>query len=108
MDGQPNGNDLTLGTPEDVMRDALQSRVRVFRHDPALVLDFDNGQFNQHMVSDDQARQVTVEATETAAAEFGKTLQTAGRQIVRTSITVDTGYGDAIGVMRQAIVEGAV
>ncbi|HYR74670.1 MAG TPA: hypothetical protein VEM96_02400 [Pyrinomonadaceae bacterium] len=100
-------NDLTLTTPEDVMKEALQNRVREFKNDPELSLNFDDGKFNQHMVSDDQARRVTIDATEKAAGEFQRVLNGKGREIIRDSITVNTGYGAAVGVMEEALTDGA-
>lgn len=100
-------NDLTLTTPEDVMKEALQNRVREFKNDPELSLNFDDGKFNQHMVSDDQARRVTIDATEKAAGQFQRVLNGKGREIIRDSITVNTGYGAAVGVMEEALTDGA-
>ena len=99
--------DLALSTPQDVMQAALQARVRQFRNNPNLNLDFKNGRFNQHMVSDDDARQVTVEATETAASSFQRILNGDGRTIIRRGITVGTKYGDAVNVMEEALTEGS-
>jgi hypothetical protein len=106
-EGLMANTDLTLTTPDDIMQQALQQRVRVFRGDPDLALDFDNGKFNQHMVSDQEAQVVTLEATADAANEFQKTLNSKGKKIVRQSITVNTGYGAAIGIMNEAISFGA-
>jgi hypothetical protein len=98
---------LTLSTPEDVLKKALTERVRRFKDDPTLTLNFDSGKFRQHMVNHDDARQVTVDATEAAATEFGRVLNRTGRQQIRGAIKVDDGYGAAIGVMRRALATGA-
>lgn len=99
-------DDLTPVTPQDIMKEELTSRVRRLKGNPALKLDFKNGKFNQHMVSDLQAQQVTVEAAETAARRFQLALNGDGRRIVRESIAVGTKYGDAIGVMESALTDG--
>jgi hypothetical protein len=99
--------DLTLVTPEDIMKEALRDRVRRLKKNPALNLDFKNGKFSQHMANDQDAQQVTVEATEAAAPKFQRALNGEGRQIIRQSITVGTKYSDAIGVMEKALTEGA-
>lgn len=99
--------DLTLATPQDVMKAALQARVRQFKNNPNLKLDFKNGKFNQHMVNDDDARQVTVDATESAAVSFQRILNGDGRTIVRQGITVGIKYGDAVDVMEEALTNGS-
>lgn len=98
---------LALSTPEDVLKEALQNRVRRFKDDPELSLNFDSGKFRQHMVSNDEARQVTVDATEEAARQFQRVLNGNGRQLIRSSISVEMGYGAAIIVMRRALATGA-
>lgn len=103
----PMSANLTLPTPGDVMKKALQDRVRVFTDNPGLALDFKNGKFNQHMVSDLEAQVVALEATANAAQQFKRVLNSKGKKIVRQSITLNTGYGAAVNVMREAIAKGA-
>jgi len=98
--------DLTLVTPEDIMKEELTNRVRRLKGNPSLKLDFKNGKFNQHMVNDLEAQQVTVEAAESAATRFQLSLNGEGRQIIRSSVTLGTKYGDAIGVMESALTDG--
>lgn len=106
-DLMPVNANLTLPTPGDFIKKALQDRVRAFRDDPTLVLDFQNGKFNQHVVSDLEAQVLTLEATANVANQVQRTLNSKGKKIVRQSITVNTGYGAAIVVMREAIAKGA-
>ena len=91
---------------EDVLKNALQNRVRLVTNNPALVLDFKNGKLNQHVASNDQAQVVVIDATANAADQFGLVLNSAGRQIIRSSITLGTGYGAAVTVMDEAVSKG--
>jgi len=92
---------------EDVLKNALQERVRIFRQDPDLVLDFDNGALSQDVATDDQARGVVIDATASAGSELGRVLNSTGRQIIRGSVSRQTAYGDAIDVMDDAISNGS-
>ena len=92
---------------EEVLKKALQDRVRRFRNNPNLLLDFKNGALSQDVASDDQARVVVTDATVSAADDFGRKLNTTGRQTIRGSISIDTGYGDAVAVMDEAISNGS-
>jgi hypothetical protein len=91
---------------EEVLKNALQDRVRRFRKDPGLTLDFKNGQLSQHIARDEQAQVVVIEATDSAANHFKRELNSTGRQIVRGSISIKTGYGDAVAVMDDALSNG--
>lgn len=91
---------------EEVLKNALQARVRRFRGNPSLVLDFENGVLSQHIARDDQAQVVVIEATGSAANHFNRELNSTGRQIVRSSISIQTGYGDAVAVMDDALSNG--
>ena len=92
---------------ENVLKNALQDRVRRFRKNPALVLDFKNGALSQDVATDEQARGVVIDATGSAASVLGRVLNPAGRQTIRGSISIDTGYGTAVGVMDEAIANGS-
>jgi hypothetical protein len=92
---------------EEVLKNALQDRVRRFRKNPNLVLDFENGALSQDVATDDQARGVVTDATVSAADHFGRKLNTEGRQTIRGSISTDTGYGTAVAVMDEAISNGS-
>ena len=91
---------------EEVFKHALQQRVRKFKNNSSLNLDFKNGKLNQHMATDDQARVVVTDATGAAANHFDRVLNSTGRQIVRGSISVNTGYGAAVAVMDNAVANG--
>jgi hypothetical protein len=92
---------------EDVLKNALQDRVRKERNNPTLVLDFKNGKLNQHVGTDEQAQAVVIDASSNAADQFGLVLNSKGRQIIRSSITLGTGYGAAVTVMEEAVSKGA-
>ena len=92
---------------EDVFKNALQDRVREVKGNPNLVLDFKNGKLNQHVATDEQAQAVVIDATAAAADHFDLRLNSTGRQIIRGSISVNTGYGSAVGVMDQAVSKGS-
>ena len=91
---------------EDIFKNALQERVRKFKNNPSLSLDFTNGKLNQHIATDDQARVVVTDATSAAAKQLDRVLNSTGRQIVRDSISVNTGYGAAVKVMDDAFSNG--
>lgn len=95
-------------TPEDVYKKELQDRVRQEKNNPTLVIDFKNGNLNQHMTSDEQAQVVVLLAASDSADEFDKVLNEMGKKTVRQSITRNTAYADAIGVMDTAVSEGSV
>ena len=92
---------------EEVLKNALQARVRKLRHDATIVLDFKNGRLSQDVATDDQARVIVIDATNSAANDLGRILNSSGRQTIRDSIAIDTGYGDAVGVMDEAISNGS-
>lgn len=94
-------------TPEDVYKEKLQNRVRDERNNQTLKLDFKNGKLNQHVASDSQAQIVVLLATSDSATELGLKLNSQGKKIVRQSISRNTAYADAIGVMDTAVSEGA-
>ena len=91
---------------EEVLKNALQARVRQVKKNPGLMLDFENGRLSQHVATNDQARVVVIDATASAANHFDRVLNSAGRQIVRGSISIETGYGDAVAVMDNALSNG--
>lgn len=92
---------------EEVLKDALQNRVRRFKKDPTIVLDFDNEKLSQHISSNDQAQVVVIDAAAAGADHFDRVLNSKGIQRIRGSISTATGYGDAVGVMRGAVVNGS-
>ena len=94
-------------TPEDIYKEKLQNRVRQEKDNPTLVIDFKNGNLNQHMASDEQAQAVVLLATSDSADEFGKVLNQQGKTTVRRSIGRNTAYADAVGVMDTAVSEGS-
>jgi hypothetical protein len=102
------GDPMPPRTPEDVYKEKLQDRVRREKNNPTLVIDFKNGNLNQHMADDGQAQVVVLLATSDSADEFGKVLNEDGKKTIRQSITRNTAYADAIGVMDTAVSEGSV
>lgn len=93
--------------PEDVYKEKLQARMRQEKNNPGLVIDFKNGNLNQHMANDGQAQIVVLQATADSADDFGLVLNQQGKNTVRQSITRNTAYADAIGVMDTAVSEGS-
>lgn len=91
---------------EDVLKNALTARVRQVKNNPNLKLDFENGKLNQHVATDDQARAVVLDATSSAANSFKRVLNKTGVQLVRSTISVNSGYGSAITVMKKAVANG--
>lgn len=99
--------DMPQRKPEDVFKEKLQNQVRRLKDDPDIVVDFKNGKLNQHAADDAQAQLVVMLASEDSADAFGKVLNSKGRKTVRSSISRNTSYSAALGVMRTAVSEGA-
>ena len=94
-------------SPEDVYKAKLQARVRQEKNNPDLVVDFKNGNLNQHMANDGQAQIVVLLAAADSADNFGLSLNQQGKNTVRQSIGRNTAYADALGVMDLAVSEGS-
>lgn len=91
---------------EEVLKNALQARVRQVPPNSNVVLDFENGQLSQHLANNEQAHVVVSDATNSAANQFNRVLNSDGRQIIRDSISIETGYGDVVDVMDDALSNG--